>query len=159
MMTSVKQQTTSMVEMSGDMRKDVIKDLKQMVEELEDPTRTFLDTRFEHKRDDEPGYMLTIKLNNLTEHGHTAVYEQKYLNNMAEVIEHQAKRIRESLATPLFIECTHTRPVKFMGKTPCHDGNEEFNFRLIFERPPGMAIGVEKTPVSIENVAKKGSDE
>ena len=79
MLISTKSQTTSMVEMSEDMRKDIIKELKLMVEELEDPTRTFLDTRFAHRHDDMSGYILTIKLDNIVKMGNQpAICDQQY---------------------------------------------------------------------------------
>ena len=144
-LTAVKDQKTSAVEMDEDMRQYVIEYLKQMVEELEDPTRTFLDTRFVHKPVDEPGFILTIKLNNAYENDskQPSICSQTDRDAIADMIIQQAKRIRRAHCIPLLVEGSHNRPTKFVGSTPTHDGNEEFSFRVVYERPPGTPIKVQ----------------
>ena len=66
------------------------------------------------------------------------------------MLENQAQRIKDAKDVPLLMEGNHSRPAKFIGETACHDGNEEFNLRLIFERPPGMPIAVSKIPVTFK---------
>ncbi len=130
MLTTTENHNTPMIELTDESREAVIGHLKDVIAELEDPTRTILDAKFQHGN----VYNLVIRLEKPTRPPVLEVLDQMHRDNAAAVLEAQAQRLRRSHDVPMDIEMNQKRPLRYIKGVPCHSADEEFECRIVLFR-------------------------